>query len=246
MSMFRRGNTGKKASEIGRERRPPASSPTPLPAEVRQQVAGRPTRAGGPWDISEIPDPAEGGRVDLGGVWLPAFDGLEIRVEADPQSGSIVSVTLVLEDSALQVQPFAAPRTGGIWDEVRTEMAAGLTSQGGTADMVEGPFGMELRAKVPVTRPDGSSGVEAVRFIGVDGARWFLRGALTGRAAAHPDKDEPLLDAFREIVVVRGATPMAPREPIPLMLPNEAERSAPADDEPLEPFQRGPEITEIH
>jgi hypothetical protein len=38
---------------------------------------------------------------------------------------------------------------------------------------------------------------------------------------------------------------MAPREPIPLMLPSEAERSAPADDEPLEPFQRGPEITEI-
>jgi len=182
--------------------------------------------------------------VDLGGLWLPAFEGLEIRVEADPQTGSIVSVTLVLDDSALQVQPFAAPRTGGIWDEVRTEMAAGLTQQGGTADMVEGTFGTELRAKVPVSRPDGSSGVEAARFVGVDGPRWFLRGALTGRAAAQPVAEEPLLEVFREIVVVRGATPMAPREPIPLLLPEAVQQVGP-DVEDLEPFARGPEITEI-
>lgn len=262
MSVFGRGNGGGRSgsnSGAGRDVVPeptnsrgrklaagargarPVQAPTPDP---RHQAGGRTTRANGPWDISEIEDPGEAGRVDLGGLWLPAFEGLEIRVEADPQTGSIVSVTLVLDDSALQVQPFAAPRTGGIWDEVRTEMAAGLTQQGGTADMVEGPFGTELRAKVPVSRPDGSSGVEAARFVGVDGPRWFLRGALTGRAAAHPAGEEPLLDVFREIVVVRGATPMAPREPIPLMLPEAVQQAGP-EEETLEPFARGPEITEI-
>lgn len=204
------------------------------------------SRASGPWDISEMPDPAAGGRVDLGGLWIPAFDGLEIRVEGDQETGAVLSVTLVYEDSAVQVQPFAAPRSGGIWDEVRAELAASLTSQGGTADVVEGPLGPELRAKVPVRRPNGSSGVEAARFLGVDGPRWFLRGAFTGRAAAAPTADEPLLQVFQDIVVVRGTAAMAPRDPIPLVLPQEATHGQEDQvEETLSPFERGPEITEV-
>jgi hypothetical protein len=52
--------------------------------------------------------------------------------------------------------------------------------------------------------------------------------------------------------VVRGADPMAPRDPIPLQLPS----AAVPDEQPgedgaetsgdLKPFERGPEITEIH
>lgn len=212
---------------------------------LEEEASPQVTRAGGPWDISEMPDPGAGGRVDLGGLWVPALDGLEIRVEADQESGSVVSVTLVHQDSAIQVQPFAAPRSGGIWSEVRTEMAAGLTSQGGTADIVEGPLGPELRAKVPVQRPDGSSVVEPVRFLGVDGPRWFLRGAMTGRAAADPAAEQPLLSVFQDLVVVRGASPMAPRDPIPLTLPSEVKEAEAAQQEELSPFQRGPEITEV-
>jgi hypothetical protein len=57
-----------------------------------------------------------------------------------------------------------------------------------------------------------------------------------------------LLELFRDVVVVRGAGPMAPREPIPLTLP-EGAPTAPDevdDDDHLSPFTRGPEITEIH
>jgi hypothetical protein len=58
-----------------------------------------------------------------------------------------------------------------------------------------------------------------------------------------------LLELFRDVVVVRGAAPMAPRDPIPLRLPSDpaeqAESSEPAHD-PLNPFARGPEITELH
>ena len=128
---------------------------------------------------AELEDPAAGGRVDLGGMWLPGRPGLEVRIEADQATSQVVAVTLVLQDSALQIQPFAAPRTESIWDEVRAEIRAGITKQGGTADEVDGPLGTELRTKVPVRAQDGSTGVQPARFVGVDGPRWFLRGVLT-------------------------------------------------------------------
>lgn len=212
----------------------------------------------GPWDSSEVDDPAAGGRVDLGGMWLPGRPELEVRIEADQTTSEVVAVTLVLGEGALQVQPFAAPRTEGIWAEVRTEIRAGITGQGGTADEVEGPFGTELRTRVPVRAADGSSAVQPARFIGVDGPRWFLRGVVTGRPATEKDADGDLMDLFREIVVVRGDAAMAPRDPIPLALPavggadaesededGDTAGSGPASSDDLSPFERGPEITEI-
>jgi hypothetical protein len=226
------------------------------------------SRENGPWDVSEVDDPAAGGRVDLGGMWLPGRPGLEVRVEADQATSQVVAVTLVLGRSALQLQPFAAPKTEDIWDEVRGEIRAGITKQGGTADEVEGPLGTELRTKVPVRAADGSSSVQPARFVGVSGPRWFLRGVLTGQAAVEPGTDAELVELFREVVVVRGVEPMAPRDPIPLRLPaatvaaeeaGEAAAAAGAEDDDgdegddgkatraddLNPFERGPEITEI-
>jgi hypothetical protein len=206
-------------------------------------------RADGPWDVSEIDDPANG-RVSLGALWIPGHPGLEVRVEADPNSETVIAVVLVLGSNALQVQPFAAPRTEGIWTDVRTEIRASITKDGGTADEVVGPLGPELRTNVQVKGPDGRTAAQRARFIGVDGPRWFLRGVLTGDAAVSDDAATELLDLFRNVVVVRGADAMAPREPIPLRLPTELsveEGSDGSDDEnPLRPFERGPEITEIH
>jgi hypothetical protein len=206
-------------------------------------------RTSGPWDVSEVDDPAANGRVNMGGMWIPMVEGLEVRIEADQETAHVLAVTLVLDDGALQLQPFAAPRNEGIWDEVRAEIRTGVTRDGGTADEVEGPLGLELRTKVQVRAQDGSSGVEPARFLGADGPRWFLRGVLTGRPAATPGDDEALVALFRDVVVVRGSGPMAPREPIPLALPTDAP-SAPDvvddDDDHLSPFTRGPEITEIH
>lgn len=211
-------------------------------------AAGSSGRTSGPWDVSEVDDPAANGRVNMGGMWIPMVDGLEVRVEADQETAHVLAVTLVLDDGALQLQPFAAPRNEGIWDEVRAEIRTGVTRDGGTADEVEGPLGVELRTKVQVRSQDGSAGVEPARFLGMDGPRWFLRGVLTGRPAATPEADEALLALFRDVVVVRGAGPMAPREPIPLALPQDAPTAPDEvdDDDHLSPFTRGPEITEIH
>jgi Protein of unknown function (DUF3710) len=210
--------------------------------------AAPPARTSGPWDLSDVEDPAANGRVSMGGMWIPMAEGLEVRVEADQETGNVLAVTLVLDDGALQLQPFAAPRHEGIWDEVRAEIRTGITRDGGTADEVEGPLGMELRTKVQVRSQDGKAGVEPARFLGADGPRWFLRGVLTGRPAAETDSDEALISLFRDVVVVRGSGPMAPREPIPLALPEQTPAAVADDgeDDPLSPFKRGPEITEIH
>ena len=218
--------------------------------------ADQPGRGEGPFDLAEVDDPAAGGRVDLGGLWLPGRPGLEVRIEADQETSEVVAVTLVLGEGALQVQPFAAPRSEGIWDDVRAEIRAGITKQGGTADEVDGPLGTELRTRVPVRAADGTQTVQPARFLGVDGPRWFLRGVLTGKPAVQPgpDTDAELFAVFREIVVVRGDEAMAPRDPIPLRLPvaptvspdEEGADEAGIDDDALKPFERGPEITEIH
>ena len=227
-------------------------------------------RENGPWDVAEVDDPAAGGRVDLGGMWLPGRPGLEVRVEADQATSQVVAVTLVLGRSALQLQPFAAPKTEDIWEEVRGEIRAGITKQGGTADEVDGPLGTELRTKVPVRAADGSSSVQPARFVGVSGPRWFLRGVITGQAAVEAGTDTELVELFREVVVVRGFDPMAPRDPIPLRLPAAPQEAAAGTDagggdggdegddgeggeaggkatraDDLNPFERGPEITEI-
>jgi hypothetical protein len=210
-------------------------------------------RPDGPWDISEVSEPGKG-RVDLGGLYVPGVEGMELRVEV--AGDAIVAATIVLRDSALQLQGFAAPKREGIWEEVRAEIAGGITKQGGVIDEVEGPLGWELRAQVPVQLPDGKHGVQVVRFIGVDGPRWFLRGVISGQGAVRPEQAGLLEAVFRDTVIVRGDSPMAPRDPIVLKLPEDAQMVPDGvQQEPVEEgsrfaggidkLQRGPEITEV-
>ncbi|KAF4410707.1 DUF3710 domain-containing protein [Streptomyces lycii] len=210
-------------------------------------------RPDGPWDISEVSKPEEG-RVDLGGVFVPGVEGMELRVEV--AGDAIVAATVVLKDSAVQLQAFAAPKREGIWGEVREEIASGITRQGGVIDEVEGPLGWELRAQVPVQLPDGKNGVQVVRFVGVDGPRWFLRGVISGQGAVQPQTAGLLEQIFKDTVVVRGDQPMAPRDPIVLKLPNDAQMVPDGvqqdEAEPgsrfaggVDRLSRGPEITEV-
>jgi hypothetical protein len=234
---------------IRRRRRDPAADrPGPQDpvdeAAAEQPPVALPDKSHGPWDVGEVGYVDD--LVDLGGLLVPTPPGLELRAEvADDR---VLAVTMVLGPSALQVQPFAAPRTFGIWDEVRIEIAAGITQQGGLVDEAEGPFGPELRAQVPVPLPGRQRGLQAARYLGVDGPRWFLRGVITGQAAVDPAAAGPIEEIFAGMVVVRGSDPMAPRDPIPLHLPDQppsgTTRPAGQQRPDLDPFQRGPEITE--
>ena len=213
-------------------------------------VLARPT---GPWDVEDAPDD-EVNRIDLGGMLIPVLPDTEVRVDVSPE-GEVVAATLVQGTSAMQVNVFAAPRTYGIWAEVRGEIGTTLREGGGRADDVEGPYGLELHAEVPTEVPDQPMGLAPARFIGVDGPRWFLRALLTGPAATDRAAAAALEAALKDVVVVRGTDPMAVRDPLPMRLPKDVGQLDPAGLEgqaapeetaapSLELPVRGPEITE--
>ena len=207
---------------------------TPSPAGPRDR---------GPWDVTEQPE--RGRRVDLGALWLPGRDGMELRMEIEKTSRIVSAAAVSLQGSGLQLQVFAAPRTEGIWDEIRGEIAESVTKQGGSVDDLPGPFGRELLARLPVRTEEGRTGHRPARFIGHDGPRWFLRGVLTGRVAIDPAEAAELEAVFAEVVVLRGDEPRAPRDLLPLTMPGQ--RSPVAPPAPVVPdvLTRGPEITEV-
>lgn len=173
----------------------------------------------GPFDESEV----SGVRpyVDLGALKLIPREGLNLRLEVEEGLGRVVAVALDYAGSTLQVQPFAATRSAGLWDEIRENLATQITGQGGAIREIEGPLGTELVGRIPVIQ-DGQQSFQDARFIGVDGPRWFLRGVIAGPAVTEAAAYTQMLELFREIVVVRGQSPLPPRELLPLKVPAQA------------------------
>ncbi|NYH50606.1 MULTISPECIES: DUF3710 domain-containing protein [Nocardiopsis] len=194
--------------------------PTEQPAKEADRY-----RATGPWDSAE--DVPEAKRMDLGSMLLPMAQGAEIQVNVaqDAQGKQkIIGVTMMRDKSALQVQPFAAPKSSGLWDEMREELREQVVKQGGKVEDHEGTFGPELRALVPVKgrkTEDGKQLAQRVRFIGVDGPRWVLRGVIRGDGASKPEVMSEVEQLFADIVVVRGDQPVPPNELLPITVPKQ-------------------------
>lgn len=201
----------------------------------------------GPFDESE--KDTETGYIDLGALRINAAQGLQLRLEVEERTKRVIAVTLDLGGSTLQLQAFAAPKTEGLWDEIREQIGVSVGSQGGTVNERPGRLGTELLAKLPAQTPDGQAGVRVARFVGINGPRWFLRGVFGGPAALNPSAAGTIEQLFRDVVVVRGDHPMPPRELLQLRLPKDAAAgpppapAAPARPD-LNPLERGPEITE--
>lgn len=248
---------------FGRRRRDRAGEVTSAAMDEDEMIAGladgeepTPTTATpaddhpgteGPYDRADVP--GRQGRLDLGSLWLAGVAGMQLQLEIDQATSELSAATVLLGESTMQVQAFAAPKRSGIWDDIRTEIAEAVGTQGGTAEPTEGPWGTELLARLPARGNDGAVSFQPARFIGVDGPRWFLRAVITGAAASDSTLAEPLLAVVGSTVVIRGEEAMAPRDLLPLRLPDE-EVSGPEDDpapaaDDLSPFERGPEITEI-
>lgn len=157
--------------------------------------------------------------VDLGGVKILPRPELHLRLEVEEGSKRVVAVGLDFAGSTLQVQPFAAPRSSGLWHEIRQQIVDQIHKQGGTTKIVDGTFGPEVLAEIPVNTPGQPGTTRLARFVGVDGPRWFLRGVIAGEGVVNADAAAKVEDLFRSIVVVRGNTPMPPRDLIPLHMP---------------------------
>ena len=177
----------------------------------------------GPYDISAVP-PSPVNRVDLGAIQVAGFTDMQLHFETDPSKNTFVSVVAAYRDAALRLQALAAPRSGGLWDEMRPQITASITGAGGDVEEVQGVFGAELHGVVPAVTPDGQQVRQPVRLVGVEGPRWMLHGVFMGSAPMDDRMTELFEDVFSQVVVVRGSQPMAPGEVLPLILPPDAQQ----------------------
>ncbi|MGG7066603.1 DUF3710 domain-containing protein [Bifidobacterium catenulatum subsp. catenulatum] len=175
----------------------------------------------GPWDVEDenVPDYDE--YLDMGSYYLPFLKGIELRVKANRATQQVLGTTITYGSSSVEIEAFAAPKTLGLWDDVRAD----LIEANKDAKEIEGVFGTELA--LPVTVKGGRKVL--TRIVGVDGPRWMLRGIFSGKAATDPEGEEAkaLNQFFADIVVERGDNPLAPRDLIPMHPPvAPAERKA--------------------
>lgn len=194
----------------------------------------------GPRDSGDLNAADEVVRVNLGALLIPADSGVDVQVQADQVAGTVSQVNLVIADAAVQVQPYAAPRSGGLWSQIRQELVKSIEDSGGQVQQVQGSFGDELLAQVP-----SEQGRQSVRFAGVDGPRWFLRLVFLGKACQPGPAATRLETVVRSLVVDRGDAAMPPRAPLPMTLPVEATTALESEPRTLTLPKRGPEITEI-
>ncbi|MFS3129615.1 DUF3710 domain-containing protein [Nocardioides sp. Bht2] len=194
-------------------------------------AASEPIVRTGPRDIAAIDvENDHVGRVDLGGFLLAPADGLELRLQVSESDGVVQSVLLANDQGAVEIRAFAAPRDGDLWSDVRRQMAAETSRQGGTATEREGSQGTELYCEMTVQTPDGRTGTQPSRVVGFNGPRWFLRATYLGVPAMQPEAADLWESAVNNVVVRRGDGPMAPGDALPVTLPPQARRVGPAEE----------------
>ena len=170
----------------------------------------------GPFDISEVGQLRP--YIDFGSIRVSPNKDAKLRVELEEKTKKVVAITILFGETTLQLQAFAAPKTSGIWHEALEPIQNSIKKQGGTAEVVKGMLGEEVRAQIPV-ESEGKKGFRSSIFLGIDGPRWMLRGVIFGKAANDSEHYQQAIEAFRSTVVDRGNAPLPPNELLPLKLP---------------------------
>lgn len=166
----------------------------------------------GPWDVNDEDVPDYDEYLDLGAYYLPFMQGIGLGIKASRETRQVLGSTITFGTSSVEIEAFAAPKTAGLWDDVRQDLLEGNSQ----ASEHEGVFGMEVA--MPVTLKDGKTVM--TRIVGVDGPRWMLRGVFSGAAAQEGTDDAEALNRFfADIVIERGEEPLAPRDLIPMHPP---------------------------
>ena len=178
----------------------------------------------GPFDIDEVDlDEDDVQRIDLGALVVTPFEEMQLQLQVDEPQQRVQSFLVGDGASAMEVALFAGPRRTSMLAEIRGEIAAATEKEGGEITLLEGPFGVELHRRQPVTDPQGRRGTHVSRTWLVGGPGWVLRGIVFGRAALEPENEDAsiaLLECFGNLVVRRGTAPAAPGSLIPLTIPD--------------------------
>ena len=190
--------------------------------------AVEPEPTSGPYDIDALPSgyPAEQ-MLDLGSVLLAPLEGVELQIQVDEASGQPAAMLLANPEGAVELRAFAAPRGGGLWAEVVPALRDDVIANGGLLADSEGPWGPEVHATFTVTTPDGQTGTQHTRMIGIDGPRWMLRVTYLGKPAVEPHDAQMWHELLDRVVVRRGTHAIPKGEALPLILPADARQVNP-------------------
>jgi Protein of unknown function (DUF3710) len=187
---------------------PEVSTPSAEPERSVENAAADDME--GPFDIEDFDDTAaaEAGRLDLGSVLLPMPASAQLQVELT-DSGIPSAIWVVTPNGRFTIAAYAAPKTGGLWREVASELADSLRKDGAAVSIQDGRWGREVVGT--------AAGV--VRFIGIDGYRWMIRCVVNGSAETIEALTEEAREALVDTVVRRGDTPLPVRTPLLVELP---------------------------
>ena len=181
-------------------------------------------REEGPFDIEEVDlDADDIERLDLGSLIVTPFEKMTMQLQVEQSTQNVQAILVADGASALEVAVFAGPVRTSMTPEIREEIIASTQREKGEIAVVEGPFGAELRRRLPITDPQGNPAIHVSRTWLVSGPGWVLRGVLMGRAALQPQDEEAqvtLFECFSNLVVRRGAQPAAPGSLLPMTVPN--------------------------
>lgn len=183
----------------------------------------------GPFDADEPPPGIE--FVDLGSLLIQPEAGRELRVQVNESTGEVQAVLLAGADGAVELRAFSAPRNGDLWSTVRPQIAAEHAQRGSVATEREGRFGTELICQTTVKKGERNA-TQQSRIIGINGPRWLLRATLIGRPATDYEGAGAWEDTIAKVGVRRGSGAMPVGEPLPVALPDAAQRIDAEVDEP--------------
>ncbi|MCT1452284.1 DUF3710 domain-containing protein [Corynebacterium sp. p3-SID1145] len=199
------------AAEIGETAPATTESTYTGPVTIEHDAVGGDT---GPFDGDNVDikdfdfsDFAEG-ILNLGSIQLPLPKGSQVQVEMGEQGPRMLHV--VTEFGRVTPVAFAAPNSGGMWEESSDEIIEGMRGEGMPAEFEKGPWGREVVGR-------GANGV--IRIVGVEGPRWLYRVTL---AAPH-GKEDQLAELAHEIIarsfIYRGTAPVLAGNSLPVELP---------------------------
>lgn len=194
----------------------PAERPEPADAAPAAEASPAPEGGGetGPFDgdtldITEFnfADFAVG-ILNLGSMRVPMPKGSQVQVEMSDKGPRMVHILTPV--GRLTPVAFAAPTSGGLWEDSISELTDTMRERGMAPELDSGPWGREI-----VTATEKAES----RVIGADGPRWMLR--IT--AAGPKDKAAELADLAREVTartfVYRGEKPILAGKSLPVVLP---------------------------
>ena len=155
----------------------------------------------------DFSDFAKGG-LDLGSMLIPVPHEGEVQVEMGPNGPQMIHI--VTPVGRVTPVAFAAPRNGDLWGEAAQEIAQGMSNDGMTVSVEQGPWGEEIVAEAP----NG-----AMRILGANGPRWMFRLTLAGPKESAAQLTELAREITSRTFINRGSDPIPAGEALPVKMP---------------------------